>query len=159
VEEGGPEEDRRVYQDCEELSRRTTASDAAIDVCLHPAQHALTRFLSLPSPLILFIVQAFVIVALSRLLAFFLGKIRQPRVIAEVIAGILIGPSVFGQSLMGSLDLAAKHGNGYNQTSSRPPPFRSHPALHSAHFPLAVDPLSQPCRQHRTGPLPLPCWP
>lgn len=55
----------------------------------------LTSF-PLHSPLILFIVQAAVIVGFSRILAFFLKKIRQPQVIAEVIAGILIGPSVFG---------------------------------------------------------------
>jgi Kef-type K+ transport system membrane component KefB len=48
------------------------------------------------SPLVLFIVQAFVIVALSRLLHFFLRYLRQPKVIAEVIAGILIGPSAMG---------------------------------------------------------------
>lgn len=48
------------------------------------------------SPLVLFIVQAFIIVALSRLLHFFLRYLRQPKVIAEVIAGILIGPSAMG---------------------------------------------------------------
>ena len=30
-------------------------------------------------------------------LAFFLSRIRQPRVIAEVIGGVLLGPSVFGR--------------------------------------------------------------
>ncbi|SCV69534.1 BQ2448_2554 [Microbotryum intermedium] len=49
------------------------------------------------NPLILFIVQAFIIVALSRILAFFLRKLRQPQVIAEVIGGLLLGPSVFGR--------------------------------------------------------------
>lgn len=37
------------------------------------------------------------IVGLSRLLAVLLGRLRQPRVISEVIAGILIGPSAFGR--------------------------------------------------------------
>ncbi|KAJ8295666.1 K(+)/H(+) antiporter 1 [Rhodotorula toruloides] len=49
------------------------------------------------NPLVLFIVQAFIIVALSRLLHFFLRYLRQPKVIAEVIAGILIGPSAMGR--------------------------------------------------------------
>lgn len=49
------------------------------------------------SPLILFILQATLIVSLSRLLAYFLGKLRQPKVIAEVVAGLLVGPSVMGE--------------------------------------------------------------
>ncbi|BGP38234.1 K(+)/H(+) antiporter [Rhodotorula kratochvilovae] len=49
------------------------------------------------NPLILFIVQAFIIVGLSRLLHFGLRYLRQPKVIAEVIAGILIGPSALGR--------------------------------------------------------------
>ncbi|KAK4058639.1 K(+)/H(+) antiporter [Microbotryomycetes sp. JL221] len=49
------------------------------------------------NPVVLFIVQAAIIVGFSRILGFFLKKIRQPQVIAEVIAGILIGPSVFGR--------------------------------------------------------------
>ncbi|KAM0792622.1 hypothetical protein ACM66B_005282 [Microbotryomycetes sp. NB124-2] len=49
------------------------------------------------NPVILFIVQAAIIVGFSRILGFFLKKLRQPQVIAEVIAGILVGPSVFGR--------------------------------------------------------------
>ncbi|KKK25271.1 hypothetical protein ARAM_000700 [Aspergillus rambellii] len=49
------------------------------------------------NPLILFIIQAFIIIVLSRLLHWPLSKIRQPRVIAEVIGGILLGPSVMGR--------------------------------------------------------------
>ena len=45
----------------------------------------------------LFITQAFVIVALSRLLHLGLRYLRQPRVIAEIIAGILIGPTALGR--------------------------------------------------------------
>lgn len=48
-------------------------------------------------PLVLFITQAFVIVALSRLLHLGLRYLRQPRVIAEIIAGILIGPTALGR--------------------------------------------------------------
>ncbi|KAF2275965.1 uncharacterized protein EI97DRAFT_442936 [Westerdykella ornata] len=49
------------------------------------------------NPLILFIVQAGIIIIFCRLLQWPLNKIRQPRVIAEVIGGILLGPSVMGR--------------------------------------------------------------
>ncbi|KAH7126844.1 Sodium/hydrogen exchanger family-domain-containing protein [Dendryphion nanum] len=49
------------------------------------------------NPLILFIVQAGIIIIFCRLLHYPLAKIRQPRVIAEVIGGILLGPSVMGR--------------------------------------------------------------
>ncbi|KAK4221948.1 putative K+/H+ antiporter [Podospora fimiseda] len=48
-------------------------------------------------PIILFIIQATLVIALTRLLYYPLSKIREPRVIAEVIAGILLGPSVMGR--------------------------------------------------------------
>jgi len=48
------------------------------------------------NPIILFVIQVVIIVTFCRLLHFPLSKIRQPRVIAEVIAGIILGPSVFG---------------------------------------------------------------
>ncbi|KAI9139264.1 Sodium/hydrogen exchanger family-domain-containing protein, partial [Paraphysoderma sedebokerense] len=47
--------------------------------------------------LTLFLVQMIIIISLARLLGVFLRKIHQPRVIAEVIGGILLGPSVFGR--------------------------------------------------------------
>jgi Kef-type K+ transport system membrane component KefB len=49
------------------------------------------------NPLILFIVQAAIILIFCRLLQWPLSRIRQPRVIAEVIGGILLGPSVMGR--------------------------------------------------------------
>ncbi|KAK4178958.1 putative K+/H+ antiporter [Triangularia setosa] len=48
-------------------------------------------------PLVLFIIQATIVIALTRALYWPLSKIREPRVIAEVIAGILLGPSVMGR--------------------------------------------------------------
>lgn len=48
-------------------------------------------------PIVLFIIQATIVIALTRLLYYPLSKIREPRVIAEVIAGILLGPSVMGR--------------------------------------------------------------
>ncbi|KAI0372319.1 hypothetical protein BV20DRAFT_1051050 [Pilatotrama ljubarskyi] len=48
-------------------------------------------------PLRLWIVQVGVIVLTTQLLALVLRKIRQPKVIAEVIGGILLGPTAFGR--------------------------------------------------------------
>ncbi|KAB2570565.1 K+ homeostasis protein kha1 [Lasiodiplodia theobromae] len=48
-------------------------------------------------PIILFIIQAGIIIIFCRALHYPLQKLRQPRVIAEVIGGILLGPSVMGQ--------------------------------------------------------------
>ncbi|KAJ5754107.1 uncharacterized protein N7511_008260 [Penicillium nucicola] len=47
--------------------------------------------------LLLFIIQAGIIIILCRLIHWPLSKIRQPRVIAEVIGGIVLGPSVMGR--------------------------------------------------------------
>lgn len=48
-------------------------------------------------PLTQFLVQVVVILVLVRLLAKLLHRIRQPMVIGEIIAGVLLGPSAFGQ--------------------------------------------------------------
>ncbi|KAL0262493.1 hypothetical protein SLS55_001461 [Diplodia seriata] len=48
-------------------------------------------------PIIMFIIQAGIIIIFCRALHYPLQKLRQPRVIAEVIGGILLGPSVMGQ--------------------------------------------------------------
>lgn len=49
------------------------------------------------NPLRLFIIQAVIIIVFTRILGFGLAKIKQPRVIAEVIGGILLGPTAFGR--------------------------------------------------------------
>ncbi|KAH7078392.1 Sodium/hydrogen exchanger family-domain-containing protein [Paraphoma chrysanthemicola] len=49
------------------------------------------------NPIILFIVQASIIIIFCRLLNWPLSKIRQPRVISEIIGGIILGPSVMGR--------------------------------------------------------------
>ncbi|KAF3909089.1 hypothetical protein ABW21_db0204333 [Orbilia brochopaga] len=48
-------------------------------------------------PIVVFIVQVVIIVVLCRLLHWPLSKIRQPRVISEVIGGIILGPTVLGR--------------------------------------------------------------
>ncbi|HEY3237572.1 MAG TPA: cation:proton antiporter, partial [Polyangiaceae bacterium] len=50
----------------------------------------------LHSPLALFVAQAAVILLLSRLIGLLARWLRQPMVIAEIIAGILLGPSLLG---------------------------------------------------------------
>ena len=47
-------------------------------------------------PLSLFLIQIIIILVLVRIVAKLLGRLRQPPVIGEIIAGILLGPSVFG---------------------------------------------------------------
>ncbi|PGH13946.1 hypothetical protein AJ79_03361 [Helicocarpus griseus UAMH5409] len=49
------------------------------------------------NPITLFIIQAGLIIIICRALHYFLSKIRQPRVMSEVIGGILLGPSVMGR--------------------------------------------------------------
>ncbi|PNS16236.1 hypothetical protein CAC42_6343 [Sphaceloma murrayae] len=48
-------------------------------------------------PIIIFIIQASIILILCRILQWPLSKIRQPRVISEVIGGIVLGPSIMGR--------------------------------------------------------------
>lgn len=48
------------------------------------------------NPILIFIIQAGIIIIFCWLLHWPLSKIRQPRVIAEVLGGILLGPSVLG---------------------------------------------------------------
>ncbi|KND91087.1 K(+)/H(+) antiporter 1 [Tolypocladium ophioglossoides CBS 100239] len=48
------------------------------------------------NPIILFIIQVCLIIIVCHLLHWPLSKIRQPRVIAEVVGGIILGPSVMG---------------------------------------------------------------
>ncbi|ODQ80084.1 hypothetical protein BABINDRAFT_27736, partial [Babjeviella inositovora NRRL Y-12698] len=48
------------------------------------------------SPYTLFLFQAFFIITLCQIVHYPLSKIRQPKVIAEVLTGILLGPTVMG---------------------------------------------------------------
>ncbi|RDB16864.1 K(+)/H(+) antiporter 1 [Hypsizygus marmoreus] len=48
-------------------------------------------------PIRLWVIQVVIIIAMTQFLSLFLARIRQPRVIAEVIGGILLGPTVMGR--------------------------------------------------------------
>ena len=50
----------------------------------------------LHSPLALFMVQAALIIALSRIIGLVMSRLGQPMVIAEIVAGIVLGPSLLG---------------------------------------------------------------
>ncbi|KAI7487515.1 hypothetical protein KC351_g2590 [Hortaea werneckii] len=80
----------------------TIASASATSTLKAPSQGGIldgenpTKYDS-KNPIILFIIQAGIILIFCRLLHWPLSKLRQPRVIAEVIGGILLGPSVMGR--------------------------------------------------------------
>jgi Kef-type K+ transport system membrane component KefB/nucleotide-binding universal stress UspA family protein len=57
----------------------------------------------LHSPLALFMVQAALIIALSRIIGLVMSRLGQPMVIAEISAGILLGPSLLGLIAPGAL--------------------------------------------------------
>ncbi|MCJ1385839.1 K(+)/H(+) antiporter [Xylographa soralifera] len=48
------------------------------------------------NPIFIFVIQAGIILIFCRLLHYPLSKLRQPRVIAEVIVGVILGPSAMG---------------------------------------------------------------
>ncbi|EDO15458.1 hypothetical protein Kpol_463p7 [Vanderwaltozyma polyspora DSM 70294] len=49
------------------------------------------------SPITLFLFQTCLILLMCNLLHMVIGRLRQPKVISEVIAGVILGPTVFGQ--------------------------------------------------------------
>ena len=49
------------------------------------------------NPIVLFIIQAAIVIILTRVIHFPLTYLRQPRVIAEVLTGIILGPSIMGR--------------------------------------------------------------
>ncbi|TFK66204.1 hypothetical protein BDN72DRAFT_800249 [Pluteus cervinus] len=48
-------------------------------------------------PLRLWVIQVVLIIGITQLLALILGRIRQPRVISEVIGGVILGPTIMGR--------------------------------------------------------------
>ncbi|TRM67508.1 Sodium/hydrogen exchanger family-domain-containing protein, partial [Schizophyllum amplum] len=52
---------------------------------------------SASDPIKLWIIQLIIIIGMTQLLSLFLSRMRQPKVIAEVIGGVLLGPTVMGR--------------------------------------------------------------
>ncbi|KAF9266162.1 potassium:hydrogen antiporter [Marasmius fiardii PR-910] len=73
------------------FAKRAAANQAGILSGDNPVQYSDT------DPIRLWVIQLVIIVCFTQILALILGRIRQPRVIAEVIGGVLLGPSVMGQ--------------------------------------------------------------
>ncbi|PPQ75257.1 hypothetical protein CVT26_014791 [Gymnopilus dilepis] len=48
-------------------------------------------------PFQLWVIQLIIIVAMTQFLSIFLSRLRQPRVIAEVVAGVVLGPTAMGR--------------------------------------------------------------
>ncbi|KNA22838.1 hypothetical protein SOVF_030460 [Spinacia oleracea] len=71
-------------------------------VCPKPMQATSTGVFQGENPLDfalpLVIIQIILVLVLTRTLAFLLRPLRQPRVIAEIIGGVLLGPSAFGRN-------------------------------------------------------------
>ncbi|KAI0774763.1 Sodium/hydrogen exchanger family-domain-containing protein [Trametes elegans] len=80
-------------RDMVELARRAAApAQAGVFSGDNPAHY------NASDPIRLWVIQvAVVIIGMTQLLALAFGRIRQPRVIAEVIGGVLLGPSVMGR--------------------------------------------------------------
>ncbi|GAA5992457.1 hypothetical protein JCM10908_000825 [Rhodotorula pacifica] len=79
------------------LPAAATAATAAKPASIFDKGYGSPIAFSTSDPLVLFITQAFIIVTISRLLHLGLRYLRQPRVIAEIIAGILVGPTALGR--------------------------------------------------------------
>ncbi|CAO1615441.1 unnamed protein product [Sympodiomycopsis kandeliae] len=72
------------------LFKRAASAESVLSG-LNPSEFSTT------DPIRLFIIQAVIIIVLCRLLAWPFRKINQPAVIAEVIAGIILGPTALGK--------------------------------------------------------------
>lgn len=72
----------------------------------HEGPSAMTAFLteSLKEPLSILLLQVTLIVAATRLMGALFARMKQPPVIGEMVAGILLGPSLFGMLTPAGMD-------------------------------------------------------
>ncbi|KAF9035009.1 hypothetical protein BDZ89DRAFT_1062262 [Hymenopellis radicata] len=73
------------------LVRRAASSQGGIFSGDNPSEYNAT------DPIRIWVIQVVIIIAMTQFLALIFGRIRQPRVIAEVIGGVLLGPTVMGR--------------------------------------------------------------
>ncbi|KAF5393116.1 hypothetical protein D9757_001091 [Collybiopsis confluens] len=74
-----------------QIERRAAPNQAGLFTGANPVVYTAN------DPLIIWIVQIVIIMAMIQALAMVFGRIRQPRVIAEVIGGVFLGPTVMGR--------------------------------------------------------------
>jgi Kef-type K+ transport system membrane component KefB len=68
--------------------------ESSLPMANQPIWHSIQE--GLKHPLSLFLLQILTIIAMARLLAWVMNKIGQPTVVGEIVAGILLGPSLLG---------------------------------------------------------------
>ncbi|KAF8524646.1 cation/H+ exchanger [Hysterangium stoloniferum] len=74
-----------------EYLKRAAPSQAGIISGANPSEYSAT------DPFPLWVIQVFIIICFTQLLGLALARVRQPRVIAEVVGGIILGPTVMGR--------------------------------------------------------------
>jgi hypothetical protein len=94
-----------IFTDCSWVcSRVSTPQNTTLAIQCHYGSFKSVCTIKTPNREImrLFVLPTALIIAFTQLLSVILGRIRQPRVIAEVIGGVLLGPTVLGR-IPGSL--------------------------------------------------------
>jgi Kef-type K+ transport system membrane component KefB len=71
-------------------NEKVTSNTSSLQVFTDSFKHGLT------DPLAVLLLQIIVIIASARLFGYLFKKIRQPAVIGEIVAGIILGPSIIG---------------------------------------------------------------
>jgi Kef-type K+ transport system membrane component KefB len=77
-----------------QLLEINNGSESRLPTANQPIWHSIQE--GLKHPLSLFLLQILTIIAMARLLAWVMNKIGQPTVVGEIVAGILLGPSLLG---------------------------------------------------------------
>ncbi|KAI9467100.1 cation/H+ exchanger [Lactarius psammicola] len=73
------------------LFRRAAPDQAGVFSGLNPSTY------NVNDPFVLWVIQSVIIICFTQLLSLLFARIRQPRVIAEVIGGVILGPTVMGR--------------------------------------------------------------
>ncbi|MBC8034531.1 MAG: cation:proton antiporter [Chitinophagaceae bacterium] len=84
----------KILQQSSDKHARVAASRPSLDTSFHSFKQAFSG--NLTHPLAILILQIIAIVLVARLFGFLFNKIGQPTVIGEIVAGIVLGPSVVG---------------------------------------------------------------